>query len=79
MEFIEEKDPVESDAGHAQVLTESAETSFDEDSESFDAAEFEMDSHFYRKKRISCFAHNMMLAVSKVKNITILTVKWKMV
>jgi len=38
-----------------------------EDIHQFDELERELDVHFHRQKRISCFAYNVMLAVKKVR------------
>jgi hypothetical protein len=36
------------------------------DDSEFDQNEVELDIYFFRKKRLSCFAHNLMLAAKKV-------------
>lgn len=46
------------------VMDDSDQTEEDE----FERSEMDIDAQFLRKQRISCFAHNMMLAVKKVTN-----------
>lgn len=74
---MEEQDPAILAEEHAEPISNAdrnLEDTFEVDDEvedsaieEFELAELNMDSYFYRNKRISCFAHNLMLAVSKVK------------
>ena len=58
---------VQSNAIDMSEIEPNLDESFVEDDDLvFDRNESSLDSYFYRKKRLSCFVHNLMLAVKKV-------------